>query len=103
MATGTTHRRVPLTRSTCPTSAFWLADRDVREAAFRTLRDTPGLQFFDECVFEDSPFPPGPGYWALVRHDDVWAASRNPQLFCSGQGSNIGDLPVRSSTSSSAR
>jgi methyl-branched lipid omega-hydroxylase len=72
---------------------FWLEDRTIREAAFRTLRDMPGLQFFPEAVFEDSPFPPGPGYWALVRYDDVWAASRNPQLFCSGQGSNIADLP----------
>jgi cytochrome P450 len=74
--------------------AFWLADRDHRDAAFRTLRDTPGLQFFAERIFEDSPFPAGPGYWALTRHDDVFAASRNAKLFCSGQGSNIGDLPV---------
>ena len=72
---------------------LWLADREVREATFRTLRDTPGLRFFEEAIFEDSPFPRGPGYWALVRHEDVWAASRNPQLFCSGQGSNIGDMP----------
>jgi cytochrome P450 len=72
---------------------LWLADREVREAGFKALRDAPGLRFFPEQVFEDSPFPPGPGYWALVRHDDVWAASRNAQLFCSGQGSNIGDLP----------
>ena len=64
---------------------FWLADREIREAGFKALRDTPGLRFFAEQVFEDSPFPPGPGYWALVRHDDVWAASRNPQLFCSGK------------------
>jgi methyl-branched lipid omega-hydroxylase len=72
---------------------FWLEDRDYREAGFRLLRDTPGLRFFEERLLEGSPFPPGPGYWALVRHEDVWAASRNPQLFCSGQGSNIGDLP----------
>jgi cytochrome P450 len=44
-------------------------------------------------VLENSPFPPGPGYWSLVRYEDVWAASRNPELFCSGQGSNIADLP----------
>ena len=72
---------------------FWLLDRDVREAAFKRLRDMPGLHFNAERVLEDSPFPPGPGFWSLVRHDDVWAASRNPQLFCSGQGSNIVDLP----------
>ncbi len=73
--------------------AFWEGDRDVREAAFGVLRDTPGLQFHAEMVLEDFPFPPGPGYWSLVRYDDVWTASRNPQLFRSGQGSNIPDLP----------
>ena len=74
--------------------AFWIRDRDYRDAAFRMLRDTPGLRYFDEWVFPDSPFPQGPGYWALARHEDVFAASRNAQLFCSGNGSNIGDLPV---------
>jgi cytochrome P450 len=72
---------------------FWLADRDWRNAAFRTLRDAPGLPFYTERVIEGFPFPPGPGYHAVTRYDDVWAVSRNPQLFCSGQGSNIGDLP----------
>jgi methyl-branched lipid omega-hydroxylase len=75
------------------TFEFWATDRAAREEAFRQLRDTPGLVFLPEMVFEDSPFPPGPGYWSLVRYEDVWTASRNPELFCSGQGSNIGDLP----------
>jgi methyl-branched lipid omega-hydroxylase len=72
---------------------FWLAPRDWREAAWKTLRDTPGLPHFDERAIEGYPFPPGPGYRALTRHDDVWHVSRNAQLFCSGHGSNIGDLP----------
>jgi cytochrome P450 len=72
---------------------FWAGPRDVREAVFRKLRDTPDLQHYDERIIEESPFPPGPGYWALTRHDDIWHVSRNPKLFCSGQGSNIGDLP----------
>jgi cytochrome P450 len=72
---------------------FWLLPRDVREGAFRALRAAPQLQFFDEWKFVDSPFPQGPGYYALARYEDVWFASRNPQLFCSGHGSNIGDLP----------
>jgi cytochrome P450 len=37
--------------------------------------------------------PKGPGYWAVTRHDDVWAASRNPEVFISGRGVNIGDIP----------
>ena len=72
---------------------FWAEPRDYREAAFKTLRDTPGLPFFAEREFEGSPFPVGPGYYSLTRHEDVWQASRNAQLFCSGKGSNIGDLP----------
>ena len=73
--------------------AFWLAPREERIAAFQTLRNTPGLPKYPERFLEGSPFPPGPGYYAVTRYDDVWAASRNPELFCSGQGSNIVDLP----------
>ncbi len=73
--------------------AFWTAPRDYRDAAFKTLRDTPGLPFFEEALIEDSPFPRGPGYYALSRHEDIWQVSRNAQLFCSSKGSNIGDLP----------
>ena len=72
---------------------FWAGPRDVREATFKLLRDTPELQHFEEHVVEGSPFPPGAGYYALTRHEDIWAVSRNAKLFCSGQGSNIGDLP----------
>ena len=72
---------------------FWSRPRNDREAAFRTLRDTPSLVHFEERVIEEAPFPPGAGYYALTRHEDIWHVSRNPTLFCSGQGSNIGDLP----------
>jgi cytochrome P450 len=60
---------------------------------FHSLRQRDELAFYEEWEFLDSPFPRGPGYFALARHEDVWHVSRNPQLFCSGQGSNIGDLP----------
>jgi methyl-branched lipid omega-hydroxylase len=84
---------VPLDRIDLSDIEFWLADRATRHEAFRTLRDSPGLVHFPERVIEGYPFPPGPGYYAVTRYDDVWAVSRNPQLFCSGKGSNIGDLP----------
>jgi cytochrome P450 len=72
---------------------FWTGDRAARADAWRVLRDTPGLPFFPERTFADSPFDPGPGYYAVTRYDDVWHASRNADLFCSGKGSNIADLP----------
>jgi cytochrome P450 len=72
---------------------FWTGDRAARTAAWTQLRATPGLPFYPERTLEDAPFPPGPGYYAVTRHDDVWHASRNPELFCSGRGGvNIGDL-----------
>ncbi|NDH47467.1 MAG: cytochrome P450 [Acidimicrobiia bacterium] len=86
--------RVPLSDIDLSSPEFWLADRAWREGAFRTLRDEKPFAFFEERVIEDAPFPPGPGYYAVTRHDDIWQISRNPQLYCSGKGSNIGDLPV---------
>ncbi len=85
---------VPLSDIDLSSPEFWTADRAWREGAFRTLRDEKPFAFFEERVIEDAPFPPGPGYYAVTRHDDIWQISRNPQLFCSGKGSNIGDLPV---------
>ncbi|MEY4231077.1 MAG: hypothetical protein RLZZ362_1926 [Actinomycetota bacterium] len=73
---------------------FWLKPRPFREGAFRALRQQPELPYYAEWEFIDSPFPRGPGYFALTRYEDVWHVSRNPQLFISGQGSNIPDLPV---------
>ncbi|MBK9178816.1 MAG: cytochrome P450 [Acidimicrobiales bacterium] len=71
---------------------FWLLPHDERDAAFAKLRTERPVAFFPELGFED--IPPGPGYWALTRHDDIWHVSRNPQLFCSGRGTNIGDMPT---------
>lgn len=73
---------------------FWIADREFREGAFKTLRDESPFQYFEEILIEGSPFPQGPGYRALTRHQDIWHVSRNPEIFCSGKGSSIGDLPV---------
>ncbi|MEU7001765.1 cytochrome P450 [Nonomuraea sp. NPDC046570] len=64
-----------------------------REAAFAVLRAQPRpVRFREE---EISFAPAGPGYYALVRHADIIEASRNPDVFCSGQSStSIHDLPV---------
>jgi cytochrome P450 len=85
---------VPLSDIDLSDPEFWVQPRDWRFGAFKTLRDESPFHFFEERMVENSPIPPGPGYRALVRHDDIWHVSRNPQLFCSGNGSNIGDLPV---------
>jgi methyl-branched lipid omega-hydroxylase len=73
---------------------FWLRDRTEREGVFWQLRQRPDLYYSEEFDFPDTPFPVGPGYWSLVRHQDVWFASRNPQLFVSGKGVNVVDMPM---------
>ena len=85
---------VPLSEIDLSDPEFWAKPREWRYGAFKTLRDESPFHFFEERLIDDSPIPPGRGYRALVRHDDIWHVSRNAAQFCSGQGSNIGDLPV---------
>ena len=70
---------------------FWAKPYADREAAFARLREERPIAFFEEP--EIPVMPQGPGYWALTRHRDVVEASKQPQLFCSGRGTNIGDMP----------
>lgn len=78
---------------------LWAEPDEVREEVFRTLRRERPVAFFEERLppgFEEmglGDFPLGPGYWCLTRYDDVVFASRHPELFCSGRGTNIADLP----------
>jgi cytochrome P450 len=71
---------------------FWLAAEEEREEAFAWLRREHPVSFYQEPVYGE--LPAGPGYWALTRYDDVWAASRRPEVFISGKGVNIGDMPI---------
>ena len=57
---------------------FWKAPRDHRESVFASLRKEAPVKFFPEIELMN--FPVGPGYWALTKHEDIWHASRNPDL-----------------------
>jgi methyl-branched lipid omega-hydroxylase len=71
---------------------FWSQGDDARDEAFARLRREAPIRRFDEPQFGD--MPAGPGYWALTKYADVWHVSRHPDLFQSGRGVNIPDLPV---------
>jgi methyl-branched lipid omega-hydroxylase len=71
---------------------FWMLPPQEREGAFAKLRRERPVSWHEE--FEYPGIPKGPGFWAVTRHEDLFHVSRNPQLFISGKGSNIGDLPV---------
>jgi cytochrome P450 len=70
---------------------FWLRPLEEREGAFATLRAERPISFHEEMDIQI--LPKGPGYWSLVKHADVLEVSRNPEVFCSGRGTNIADMP----------
>ena len=70
---------------------FWARPWAEREGAFATLRAERPISFQEERAYPG--IPKGRGYYALSRHADVLEASKSPETFCSGEGSNIGDLP----------
>ena len=72
---------------------FWIRPLEEREGAFQTLRRERPISFHAEPETILEGLPQGPGYWAVTRHADVLKISRNAQLYCSGKGTNIGDLP----------
>src|SRR5690606_23728953 len=72
---------------------LWAQPIEEREGVFVTLRRERPISFHEEPWIEGLPFPKGPGYWALTRYHDILEVSRQPELFCSGKGSNIADLP----------
>src|ERR1051326_7206020 len=83
---------VPLEEIDLSGFELWSSGPEYREAAFATLRREAPVRFFKEIEFPG--WPTGPGYWALTRYDDIVEASRHPEIFCSGRGTNIGDIPV---------
>ncbi len=62
-------------------AALWKKFRDERPVAFVPEAEIPG-------------FEPGPGFWSLTRYEDVMHVSRHPEIFCSGRGTNIPDMPI---------
>ncbi len=68
---------------------FWREDDDVRDAAFAALRRDAPISyhpaFFEDGVAETA------GHWAVTRYEDVFQASRHPEIFSSASGITIGD------------
>ncbi|MCV7020567.1 cytochrome P450 [Mycolicibacterium aichiense] len=71
------------------TFEFWGMDDALRDGAFATLRREAPIKFFHEVEFEG--IEAGPGHWALTKLDDVFYASRHPDIFSSYPNITIGD------------
>jgi cytochrome P450 len=88
---GTAPPEVPLADIDLGTWDFWELDDDLRDGSFATLRREAPISFWREPFMEG--FEQGAGHWALTRLDDVFYASRHPELFSSSPSITIGDQP----------
>ena len=80
---------VPLSEIDLGSWEFWGLDDDIRDGTFATLRREAPVSLHESFIGEE--FTPGAGHWALTRYDDVFYASRHPEIFSSAAGITIGD------------
>jgi cytochrome P450 len=88
---GTAPPDVPLDDIDLSSLDFWALDDDLRDGAFTTLRREAPISFWAEASFPG--FAEGPGHWALTKFDDVFYASRHPEIFSSSPNITINDQP----------
>src|SRR5215472_3971185 len=73
---------------------FWAKPAQERDRYFQWLRREAPISRHEPP--EDILGLPDQGrmsYWAIVRYEDVRRISREPQTFCSGQGTQFADAP----------
>ncbi|WP_299573533.1 cytochrome P450 [uncultured Williamsia sp.] len=72
--------------------SFWAASADEREATFARLRAEAPVSWHPP-VEGGLMLPEQPGVWAVARHADITYVSKHPELFTSGQGVMIEEVP----------
>ncbi|MGV0802070.1 cytochrome P450, partial [Mycolicibacterium elephantis] len=80
---------VPLADVDLGSWEFWGLDDDIRDGAFATLRREAPVSF--HSAYLENAEEEVAGHWALTRYDDVFQASRHPEIFSSALGITIGD------------
>jgi cytochrome P450 len=86
---GTAPPDVPLSDVNLGSWEFWALDDDIRDGAFATLRREAPISFHPAYVVD--PTLEVAGHWAVTRYDDVFYASRHPEIFSSYPNITIGD------------
>jgi cytochrome P450 len=66
--------------------AFWTTTASEREESFAVLRAERPVSWHRPVEDSLMPDPSDPGYWAVTRHADIVAVSRDSETFLSGKG-----------------
>ena len=81
-------------------SAFWSLPSTEREATYAELRSAHPVSWHRPAEgglmpnFGGIPSDAGDGFWAVATHTDIQFVSRHPEIYCSGQGVMLEDVPV---------
>jgi methyl-branched lipid omega-hydroxylase len=88
-ANGALPADVPLEEVDLSSWAFWQQDDHFRDGAFATLRREAPVSFHE--ALESPGNDDHVGHWAVTKFDDVFHASRHPQIFSSSPSIVIAD------------
>lgn len=84
--------RPPFDTVSISSQGFWAGSFDEREKSFKILRDERPVSW--HRPMEGSMMEPEiDGVWVVTRHEDVCYVSKNPEIFCSGQGTTFEAVP----------
>jgi cytochrome P450 len=76
------------------TLAFWELSAEERDARLGVLREKRPVSWQRPAEgMATLPDHEDPGYWAVLRHADVVAVSREPETYSSAKGHQIEDIP----------
>jgi len=77
------------------TIGFWELSAEERDARLAVLREKRPVSWQRPAAGMGSlPGLEGAGYWAVLRHADVMAVSRDPETYSSAQGYMIEEIPL---------
>jgi len=72
--------------------SFWAKTAEDREETFKVLRAERPISW--HRPLEGALIPPeNDGVWLVTRHEHIQEVSKNPQLFCSGDGFQFEEVP----------
>ena len=74
-------------------TAFWSTPWTEREVVFAQLRASEPVSWQRPADGGLMPIEDDDGFWAVSRHADIQHVSTNPELFCSGQGVQLENVP----------
>jgi cytochrome P450 len=89
----TTVRDRPYSAIDVSATTFWASTAAEREESFAKLRADEPISWQPPSDGGLMPIEDDDGYWAITRHADITYVSHHPDVFCSGQGVQLENIP----------